>query len=220
MHSSVQSDATREFPQPYATRPLKWSGDPKRALDILFSGCGLVVVAPLLVVIALLIRLDSPGPALFRQTRKGLNGSPFRIYKFRTMRVQEDGPVVRQATRNDARVTRLGRWLRRTSIDELPQLINVLRGEMSLVGPRPHALAHDDYYAQKISTYTARFAVRPGITGWAQVNGARGETPRIPDMERRVELDLVYVQNASMWLYLKILVRTVLFEMVPRKNVF
>jgi exopolysaccharide biosynthesis polyprenyl glycosylphosphotransferase len=220
MYSSEQSDATREYLQPYANAPLKWRGDSKRALDLLFSGFGLVVLAPLLLVIALLIRFDSAGPALFRQTRKGLNGKPFRIYKFRTMRVQEDGPVVRQATRNDTRVTRLGRWLRRTSIDELPQLINVLRGEMSLVGPRPHALAHDDYYAQEIPTYTARFAVRPGITGLAQVNGARGETPRIPDMEHRVALDLVYIQNASVWLDLKILVRTVLVETTSRTNVF
>lgn len=220
MDSIEQNYLFIEYSQPSATAPLKWRVDPKRVLDILFSGFGLVVVGPLLVVIALLIRLDSSGPALFRQTRKGLDGKPFRIYKFRTMRVQEDGPVVRQAMRNDTRVTRIGRWLRRTSLDELPQLVNVLRGEMSLVGPRPHALAHDEYYAREIPIYTARFAIKPGITGWAQVNGARGETPRISDMEHRVALDLVYVQNASVRVYLKILVRTVLVEMTRRTNVF
>lgn len=220
MYSIEQSHSAREYPQ-FATIVLfKWRVDPKRALDILFSGFGLLVVVPLLVLIAFLIRIDSPGPALFRQTRKGFKGEPFRIYKFRTMRVQEDGPVVRQATRNDTRVTRIGRWLRRTSLDELPQLINVLRGEMSLVGPRPHALAHDEHYSREIPTYPARFAARPGITGWAQVNGARGETPRTADMERRVALDLVYVQNASVRMYLKILVRTALVQMTQRTNAF
>jgi putative colanic acid biosynthesis UDP-glucose lipid carrier transferase len=220
MYSIEQNYLIVEHSQPGATTSFNWRVDPKHVLDILFSGFGLVIVGPLLVLIALLIRLDSPGPALFRQTRKGLNGEPFRIYKFRTMRVQEDGPVVCQAMRNDTRVTRIGRWLRRASLDELPQLINVLRGEMSLVGPRPHALAHDEYYAREIPIYTARFAIRPGITGWAQVNGARGETPRISDMEHRVALDLVYVQNATVRVYLKILIRTVLLEMTRRTNVF
>jgi putative colanic acid biosynthesis UDP-glucose lipid carrier transferase len=212
---------TREYSEPYTNLALRGGHvDPKRSLDILFAAAGLLVVAPLLLLIAVLIRLNSPGPALFRQTRKGLNGVPFRIYKFRSMRVQEDGPIIHQATRNDTRVTRIGRWLRRTSLDELPQLINVLQGEMSLVGPRPHALAHDEYYAREIPAYTARFAVRPGITGWAQVNGARGETPRILDMERRVALDLAYIRNASVRAYLKILVRTVLVEFTHRRNAF
>src|SRR5205085_9403575 len=145
---------TRAYSEPYTSLSLRARVDPKRGLDILFSAIGLVIAAPLLVLIAVLIRFDSPGPALFRQTRKGLNGVPFRIYKFRTMRVQEDGPVIHQTTRNDARVTRIGRWLRRTSFDELPQLVNVLRGEMSLVGPRPHALAHDESYAREIPAYT------------------------------------------------------------------
>jgi lipopolysaccharide/colanic/teichoic acid biosynthesis glycosyltransferase len=150
---------------------------------------------------------------LFRQTRKGLNGRTFRIYKFRTMRVLEDGAVVRQATRGDARVTRIGRILRSTSLDELPQLLNVLSGEMALVGPRPHALAHDEFYSREISGYDQRFRVKPGITGWAQVNGARGETPTLDHMRRRIELDLWYVQHKSIALDLTILARTVVAEL-------
>src|SRR5690242_9973015 len=154
--------------------------------DILIAGIVLVLLAPLLALIALLVRLDSPGPAIFRQTRTGLNGRTFLIYKFRTMHVQEDGAVVQQARRGDARVTRLGEILRKTSLDELPQLINVLRGEMALVGPRPHPRALDAHYGKLIPTYEQRFAVRPGITGWAQINGARGETPELADMRRRI----------------------------------
>jgi lipopolysaccharide/colanic/teichoic acid biosynthesis glycosyltransferase len=160
------------------------------------------------VLVALAIRLDSPGPVLFRQTRTGLNGRVFRIYKFRTMRVLEDGPEVRQACRGDARVTCVGRILRRTHLDELPQLLNVLRGEMALVGPRPHALAHDQHYGREIPAYRLRFQVKPGMTGWAQMNGARGETPTLEHMQRRVELDLWYVENRSFWLDLQILTRT------------
>jgi lipopolysaccharide/colanic/teichoic acid biosynthesis glycosyltransferase len=137
----------------------------------------------------------------------------FRIYKFRTMRVLEDGAVVRQATRDDARVTRVGRILRSTSLDELPQLLNVLTGEMALVGPRPHALAHDEYYSREIAAYDHRFRVKPGITGWAQVNGARGETPTVDHMRRRIELDLYYVQHKSLALDLTILVRTLRAEL-------
>jgi exopolysaccharide biosynthesis polyprenyl glycosylphosphotransferase len=187
--------------------------DASRVLDITGAALGLLVLAPLLVLVALMIALDSPGPVLFRQTRKGLNGRTFRIYKFRTMRVLEDGPVVRQATRDDARVTRVGRILRATSLDELPQLLNVLSGEMALVGPRPHALAHDEYYSREISSYDQRFRVKPGITGWAQVNGARGETPTLDHMRRRIELDLYYVQHKSFALDLPILARTVITEL-------
>jgi len=165
-----------------------------------------------------MIRLDSPGPALFRQTRTGLNGRQFRIYKFRSMTVQEDGPVVNQATQRDPRVTRIGRILRQTSLDEVPQLLNVIRGEMALVGPRPHALAHDDYYGREIPAYERRFAVKPGITGWAQVNGARGETPTMADMQRRVDLDLWYIEHWNSALDLTILARTAVTAVIRRTN--
>ena len=180
-----------------------------RVLDLLLATAGLIALTPLLLCVALAIYLTSRGPVLFRQSRTGLNGTKFQIYKFRTMTVQENGLTVKQATQNDKRVTSVGRILRRTSIDELPQLLNVIKGEMSLVGPRPHALAHDDYFGREISQYYARFAVKPGITGWAQINGARGETPNVSHMERRIELDLWYVANANLWLNVRILLRTV-----------
>src|SRR4051794_33890050 len=170
----------------------------KLFLDIIIASIILLFLAPLLALIALLIRIDSPGPVLFRQTRTGFKGKKFQIYKFRTMTVQENGDVIRQTTRDDTRLTRIGRLIRKMSIDEMPQLLNVLKGEMSLVGPRPHALAHDKYYRQQIPDYGKRFVVRPGITGWAQVNRARGPTPRLADMERRIELDIWYIQNANL----------------------
>ncbi len=182
----------------------------KRAFDIVVAGLGLLSMAPFLLLVALAIKLDSPGSILFRQSRGGFNGRAFQILKFRTMRVMENGATITQAARNDPRVTRVGRWLRRSSVDELPQLINVLRGDMSLVGPRPHALAHDDQYSRLISRYPFRQHVKPGITGWAQVNGFRGETPEVELMNRRVELDLWYVGNWSFWLDLRILFWTVL----------
>lgn len=180
----------------------------KRALDLIVSVCALLICFPLFLAVAVLIKLDSPGPVFFWQTRRGLHGKPFRILKFRTMFVLEDGEVVQQAKRGDSRVTKVGRWLRSSSIDELPQLVNVLRGEMSLVGPRPHALAHDNYYSQLIADYNARQQVKPGITGWAQVNGARGETPELGQMKRRVELDLWYVRSWTVMLDLKIIAVT------------
>src|SRR5262249_14519329 len=148
----------------------------KRTLDICFAAAGLLILFPLLVALSFAIKLDSRGPVIFRQRRKGFNGATFSIYKFRTMAVLEDGTTIRQARRNDDRITRLGRFLRATSIDELPQLMNVLRGDMSLVGPRPHALAHDNEYTASIGNYAFRHHVKPGITGWAQANGLRGET--------------------------------------------
>jgi putative colanic acid biosynthesis UDP-glucose lipid carrier transferase len=181
----------------------------KRGFDLTLALVGLFLLAPLLLVIALAIRAETRGPALFRQSRGGIGGRPFRILKFRTMTVVEDGAEVRQAQRDDKRVTRLGAILRRTSLDELPQLLNVLTGDMSFVGPRPHALAHDQQYARQLAGYTGRHRVKPGITGWAQVQGARGETPHLSDMRRRVELDLWYVEHWSMLLDLKILFRTV-----------
>jgi putative colanic acid biosynthesis UDP-glucose lipid carrier transferase len=170
----------------------------------------LVLTLPLMVAIAVAIRLDTVGPALFRQTRRGLNNRPFTILKFRTM-VFVPGPelTVSQARRRDPRVTRVGRVLRRTSLDELPQLFNVLKGEMSLVGPRPHALAHDARYAAMIVGYAERHRVPPGITGWAQVNGHRGETDTLEKMQRRVDHDLAYIANRSLRLDLRILLLTI-----------
>jgi lipopolysaccharide/colanic/teichoic acid biosynthesis glycosyltransferase len=158
----------------------------------------IILFAPLLVLVALAIKLDSHGPILFRQTRIGFSGRPFRILKFRTMSSQDDSPVVRQATRDDQRITRVGRWLRRTSVDELPQLVNVLRGNMSLVGPRPHALAHDNQYTQMIANYSFRHHVKPGLTGWAQICGYRGETPTLDLMEKRVQHDLWYINQLEL----------------------
>jgi Undecaprenyl-phosphate glucose phosphotransferase len=188
----------------------------KRIFDTLVAGAVLVVLSPMLVAIAVLIKLDSRGPVLFRQTRVGFNGRTFRILKFRTMKTLEDGPEIRQATRDDERVTQIGRWLRATSADELPQLINVLRGDMSLVGPRPHAVAHNGQYDVAIANYAARHCVKPGITGWAQVCGFRGETPTVDLMSKRVEHDLWYIDHWSFWLDAVILVRTAIALMRPQ----
>lgn len=180
----------------------------KRVVDVAIAASGLLLIAPLLVMVAIAIRLESPGPVLFLQARNGFNNRPFRILKFRSMRVMEDGEVVRQASRADDRVTAVGRWIRKLSIDELPQLWNVLRGEMSIVGPRPHALAHDEHYERLIGDYPYRQQVKPGLTGWAQVNGSRGETPTTQSMAERIKLDLWYVENASIWLDIRIIART------------
>jgi undecaprenyl-phosphate galactose phosphotransferase/putative colanic acid biosynthesis UDP-glucose lipid carrier transferase len=180
----------------------------KRSIDVLAASTSILLLSPLMLLTALLIKLDSSGPVLFTQLRDGFNGRSFRIFKFRTMAVLEDGACVRQASRNDPRFTRLGRWLRRSNIDELPQLFNVLRGEMSLVGPRPHAAVHNSEYGQRIAAYAFRYHVKPGISGWAQVNGYRGETRTLDLMEKRVELDLWYINNWSILLDVKILLRT------------
>lgn len=180
----------------------------KRLTDLALSIFLLLLLAPLLILVALAIRVDSPGAAVFRQGRIGLNGKPFRIWKFRTLSVLEDGDDVAQVTRADPRATRVGGFLRRSSIDELPQLINVLRGEMTLVGPRPHARAHDRYFAGRIENYALRHAVKPGLTGWAQVNGLRGETATLEEMRRRVGFDLWYVRQARFGLDLRILLAT------------
>jgi putative colanic acid biosynthesis UDP-glucose lipid carrier transferase len=182
----------------------------KRAIDIVLSLFGLIALSPILLAAALAIRLDSPGPALFRQTRHGFNGRPFRIYKFRTMTVMENGDVVQQAQKSDKRVTRVGRWLRRYSIDELPQLLNVFLGDMSLVGPRPHASAHERHFTSMIEKYAFRHHMKSGITGWAQVHGARGETDTLDKIQRRVELDIWYINNWSIWLDFAVMIRTVL----------
>jgi putative colanic acid biosynthesis UDP-glucose lipid carrier transferase len=177
--------------------------------DLLLSAVILVAISPLLMIIALLIKLDSPGPVFFRQERMGWNGKTFKIWKFRTMYVhQPEGGVIKQAERGDPRITRVGAILRRSSLDELPQILNVLVGEMSLVGPRPHAVQHDVEYAQRIAAYFSRHNIKPGITGLAQVRGYRGETREIGQMMRRVESDIEYINNWSVWLDLSILLRT------------
>jgi Undecaprenyl-phosphate glucose phosphotransferase len=188
----------------------------KRVLDICLAAGILVVLSPLLAATAIAIKFDSPGPVIFRQRRNGFNGHPFLIYKFRTMNVLEDGPVVRQATKRDARVTGIGRVLRQSSIDELPQLFNVLKGDMSLVGPRPHAVAHDDEYGALIANYAFRHHVKPGITGLAQVNGCRGQTLHLDQMKKRIDFDLWYIDNWSLFLDLKILARTTLVPLGSR----
>ena len=180
----------------------------KRVFDVAISSLLLAFLSPLLLTTALLVKLDGAGPILFRQRRGGFDNRQFLIFKFRTMSVLEDGDDVRQACRNDARVTRIGRVLRRTSIDELPQLLNVLKGDMSLVGPRPHAVAHDEAYRAQIDNYALRHHVKPGLTGAAQVAGLRGETRQLRDMARRVEMDLWYIDNWSLRLDLKVLAQT------------
>ena len=181
----------------------------KRVEDIIAGLAILMVIAVPLLLIAVLVKLSSPGPVLFRQRRYGLNGKEIRILKFRTMSVCEDGPQIAQAVRNDPRVTRLGKFLRRTSLDELPQFLQVLTGEMSIVGPRPHAVAHNEQYRSLIPGYMLRHKVKPGITGWAQVNGWRGETPTIRWMKKRVEHDLDYIENWSFFWDLKIILMTI-----------
>ena len=180
----------------------------KRLLDYVVAVLGLICVAPLLGLVAIAIKLDSPGPVFFRQRRYGQNNRVFRIVKFRTMMVVEDGTDVKQAERDDHRVTRVGRFLRRTSIDELPQLLNVLTGEMSIVGPRPHALAHDRRFEAELDLFSRRRRVRPGLTGWAQVHGFRGETTS-EHIRSRMQHDLYYIENWSVWLDIEIITRTV-----------
>ena len=189
----------------------------KRLMDVGISVVALILLAPFLLVIGLLIKLGSPGPVIFRQRRYGLDGQIIDVYKFRTMTVTEDGPQIQQATRDDARITPIGRFLRRFSIDELPQLFNVLEGSMSLVGPRPHAVAHNEEYRRLIKGYMVRHKVLPGITGLAQVNGCRGETTRLEDMKARIEYDLDYLRQWTPTLDLKILFKTALQILGDRK---
>jgi Undecaprenyl-phosphate glucose phosphotransferase len=180
----------------------------KRCIDVVGASLGLIVIAPLLVAVAIAIKFGSPGPILFRQHRHGFNGRHFQIYKFRTMSVMEDGFTAVQARAADHRVTRIGKWLRKTSIDELPQLLNVLGGSMSLVGPRPHPISLDDQFDDAVRDYAFRRRMKPGLTGWAQIHGCRGPTPTTSHMERRVEHDLWYIDNWSVKLDLAILMRT------------
>ncbi len=184
------------------------SGVWKRALDVCLAAFALLLLSPVLLAVAFAIKQSSPGPVLFKQRRYGLNGEQILVYKFRTMTVCEDGPVIAQATERDLRVTRIGALLRRTSLDELPQILNVLEGKMSFVGPRPHAVAHNEEYRKLISGYMIRHKVRPGITGWAQVNGLRGETTTVEQMHERVRYDLDYLKHWSFWLDLRIILWT------------
>ncbi len=195
------------------------NGVVKRVSDIVLAAGILLLIAPLMLAIAAGVKLSSPGPVLFRQRRYGLDGREILVYKFRSMRCMEDGQVVEQAKRDDPRVTPFGAFLRRTSLDELPQFINVLQGRMSVVGPRPHAVAHNELYRKLIKSYMIRHKVRPGITGWAQVNGFRGETDSVDKMKGRIEHDLDYLRHWSLALDLKIVWRTI-FVVLGRRNAY
>ena len=181
----------------------------KRFIDVVVAALALIFFAPVLLLAALWIKLESPGPVLFRQTRGGLNGRTFTIYKLRSMRCEENGDKVTQARRDDDRITKSGKLLRTTSIDELPQLLNVLKGDMSLVGPRPHAMAHDAYYGALISTYHMRFQAKPGLTGLAQIRGLRGGTTDVEDMAARIKADIAYIDGWSLMSDIRILLLTV-----------
>jgi putative colanic acid biosynthesis UDP-glucose lipid carrier transferase len=182
----------------------------KRALDIVGASVGLVLLSPVFLIVGALIVIESPGSALFRQRRSGFDNNTFVIFKFRSMRVAEDGPQIEQAKPDDQRITKVGALMRRTSVDELPQLLNILKGEMSLVGPRPHALAHDRFYGACVPGYCHRFKTKPGLTGLAQVSGLRGQTADVSAMAARVEKDLQYIREWSIFLDIKILLKTVL----------
>ena len=211
-HSLVRMDDS-------SLRPIAGFGAAlKRLEDFVFASIALMLLAPLMALISILIKLDSTGPALFCQARSGRNREVINVYKFRTM-YQDGSGEFRQARKDDPRVTRIGGFLRRTSLDELPQLINVIQGSMSMVGPRPHPLKLDDDFKYTIPALNTRYAVKPGITGWAQINGYRGETRRISDMVGRIEHDRYYIRHWSLWLDLKILVLT-LFKGWTHKNAY
>ena len=180
----------------------------KRIEDVTLSLIILVLITPLLAGIAIAIKLTSPGPVIFKQKRYGLNGKEIKVYKFRSMSTMDNGQTVKQATKNDARITPVGAFLRKTSLDELPQFVNVIQGNMSIVGPRPHACAHNEEYRQLVPKYMQRHLVKPGITGWAQINGWRGETDTLEKMEKRIDYDLHYINNWSLWFDLKIIILT------------
>ena len=191
----------------------------KRVMDIVVAVLASIFFLPVMVLTAVAIKFDGPGPVIFRQNRRGFNGRQFVMFKFRTMTVQENGTIVAQAMRDDPRLTAIGRLLRSASIDESPQSLNVLKGDMSLIGPRPHALAHDNYFENILSDYAFRHHVKPGITGWAQCNGARGATPSIEHISERVKLDLWYINNWSLWLDIQILIKT-FFEVLRKRNAY
>ena len=207
--------ALHETPMVGASRYIK------RFSDLVLSALALLLLSPVMCLAALAIKLDSPGPILYRQKRYGEGARPITVYKFRSMRVDapQDG-LLRQASKDDDRVTRVGHFLRRSSIDELPQLFNVLGGSMSLVGPRPHAASHNEFYRHKIRGYMLRHTVKPGITGWAQVNGLRGETDTLEKMEQRVKYDRFYITHWSFWLDIKILFKTALMVFFWGRNAY
>jgi putative colanic acid biosynthesis UDP-glucose lipid carrier transferase len=182
----------------------------KRLEDIILSILILLLVSPLLVFIAIGVKLSSPGPVLFKQRRYGLNGEEIKVYKFRSMTTQDNGAIVKQATKSDPRISKFGSFIRRTSLDELPQFFNALQGRMSIVGPRPHAVAHNEQYRKLVPKYMQRHIVKPGITGWAQINGWRGETDTLKKMEKRIDFDLHYINNWSLWLDIKIILLTII----------
>jgi putative colanic acid biosynthesis UDP-glucose lipid carrier transferase len=181
----------------------------KRVSDIVFSALILTLILPVMLVIAAAIKRESPGPVIFKQRRYGLDGQEIIVYKFRSMTVGEDGDHIVQARKSDPRITKLGAFLRRTSLDELPQFFNVLQGRMSIVGPRPHAVAHNEFYRKLIKGYMVRHKVKPGITGWAQINGFRGETETLGKMQNRIDCDLDYLRNWSLKLDIRIILRTI-----------
>jgi putative colanic acid biosynthesis UDP-glucose lipid carrier transferase len=192
----------------------------KRAEDLIVGGLISLFILPVCFIIALAVKLSSPGPVLFKQYRDGENGKKIKVYKFRSMKLhtEQEGQVT-QATQGDSRITKVGGFLRRTSLDELPQFLNVLQGRMSIVGPRPHAVSHNEYYKDLVESYMWRHKVKPGITGWAQVNGFRGETDTLDKMQGRVDLDLWYIDNWSLWLDIKIIFLTV-FKGFINKNAY
>jgi putative colanic acid biosysnthesis UDP-glucose lipid carrier transferase len=195
------------------------NGVTKDIFDKVFSAAALVMLAPLLIVLSICVKLSSPGPVFFKQPRQGLNGRTFNVLKFRTMIVNQEHGTVTQATRSDPRITPIGAFMRRTSLDELPQFFNVLMGDMSVVGPRPHAVQHNEMYKDLLDMYMLRHRVKPGITGWAQIHGLRGETDTVDKMARRVEFDLQYIQNWSLWMDIRIIVWTA-FKGWTHKNAY
>ena len=180
----------------------------KRIEDIVVSTIILLLISPILLLIAISIKAASKGPIIFKQKRGGINNKEIIVYKFRSMSTQDNGSIVKQATKNDTRITPIGNFLRKTSLDELPQFINVIQGRMSVVGPRPHAVAHDIEYGNLIPEYNQRFLVKPGITGLSQINGWRGETDTLEKMQKRVDMDLHYINNWTLWLDIKIIFTT------------
>jgi lipopolysaccharide/colanic/teichoic acid biosynthesis glycosyltransferase len=213
---AMEPDDNKDLVVPTA---LDTGGFAKRAFDVAFAALAVAALSPVLAMVAIGTKLSSPGKVLFKQRRYGKNGAIIEVFKFRSMRATEDGSVVTQAKRGDARITPFGAFLRRTSLDELPQFFNVLLGNMSVVGPRPHAVAHNEQHRTLILEYMLRHKVKPGITGWAQVNGFRGETDTLEKMIRRVECDLEYIRHYSFWFDLKIIWLTV-FGRKVRKNAY
>jgi len=201
--------------------PLNSTGNAmmKRIEDITVSILIIALISPILLAIAIAIKLTSKGPAIFKQRRYGINGEEITILKFRTMTVCDDGTEITQVKKNDTRITKLGNFLRRTSLDELPQFFNVIMGKMSIVGPRPHACAHNEQYRKLIPKYMLRHLVKPGITGWAQIHGWRGETDTLDKMEKRIEFDLYYIENWSLWMDIRIILLT-FFKGFINKNAY